>query len=133
MSALPLTYLSCVILLEPGFLVEGRDRLGFILIHLENFFQLHQIEHFFDIRVNVANPQVDIGCLALLAEQDQFSDHRRGHKVYVFEVDQNLVVIARFEQVDQFLAKILNSGFINNPDILKVNQQNILFESGQQS
>ena len=120
-------------LLEPRSLIEGGNRLSLVLINLKNFFQLHEIKYFFDVGVDVADSQVNPRGLAFLAKQNQLANHCRGHEIDVFQIDQNLVVVALLDQVDQILTKILNSCFINDPNVLKVNQQNIFFNPGQQS
>ena len=109
-------------LLEPGLLVESGNSLSFVFVDFEDLLQLHQIEYFLDVRVDVADSQINTGGIALFPEQDQLADHCRRHEIDIFQIDQDLVLIPLLNQIDQFLAQALNGRFVNNPDVLEIDQ-----------
>jgi hypothetical protein len=112
---------------KPALFIDVFQRGFFGFVDGEYFAKLHQIKHLFDVFVDVTHPQRNFGGFAFLAEQYQLADHRGGHKTHVLKIQNDFAVIRIVDQIRQLLPEAIDSGLINDPNILKIRQQNAVF------
>jgi hypothetical protein len=119
--------------LAPGLLFDFFNRGLFIFINVENLTQSHQLEDFVYVVTNCAKPQFYLCFFAFFAKQDQLSDHCRRHKANVLKIQYDPRVTGVVDQFTEFLSEAADSRIIDDSNILKVNDKDVVaFETVDQ-
>ena len=111
-------------LAEPTLVGQFRHGSFFISVDVEHLLQTHQIENFSYVLVDAAKTQLDLLALAGIATIDHLADHGRRHKTDVLKIESNFLVGAIAGKLKQLLTDRLDSTFVDQADVLKIDNQN---------
>src|SRR3954462_11243148 len=75
-----------------------------VLVDHEQLVELGDLEHFVDLRVDVAEDELAAGRLELAVERDELAQRRRGQELNVAEVEQDLAPAQLVHEAEELFA-----------------------------